>query len=149
MIPENKTVAGSRIIGFAPFDVGAECGRIRHSFLAVIADQAPHAVRCDLIDLIHIVVNDIIVPALASAGIHKQIDLVAEGRRSHLLKVVRRHSAPGLKVGSAHIDHQSDCVFSAAEKLRILFAGAGRDRRIKSLRSTCIVDPCVHCLTGR
>ena len=149
MIPENKPIARSRIIGFAPLDVRAQCGGVNHGLLAVIADKTPHTVRCDLIYLIYIVINDVIVPTLAAAGIDKQIDLVAESRGGHFLKVVRRHAASGLEISTAHIDHQSYCVFSAAEEFRILFTGTGRDRRIESLGCSGVVDPCVHCLTGR
>ena len=128
MIPQDQFIAVSRKFLRAILNIACQIVGIGHGACAGVFNQALHAAAHDLIDLIDSAADDIIAPALAASRIDKEIYLASEISRDHFLQVRSSHSAPGLKIRAAEVNHDRDGIFSVAFDLRKLLSRSGSDR---------------------
>ena len=110
MIPEDELIAVRGVVLGTPLNIAREVIRIGHRSISGVLDKTLDAPVYDLIDLIYLAADDIVAPAAAAAGIDQQIDLLAKVCRGHLLKVAGAHSAAGLQIRAAQVDHDGDII---------------------------------------
>ena len=87
--------------------------------------QADQLAVLDLPELVDGAAHRAVFPALATAGVDQEVDVVPEFGPQHLLEVGGAHPGPGLQVGAAHVDHDGDGVLAVSKQLGVFIPGAG------------------------
>ena len=131
MIPQDQHVAVRREVLCRPLDEASERRRIGHGTVTGVIHKAFEVTIGDLIDLVDAAADDIVPPLLAAAGEYDKIHLVRHVGVQHLLQIVGSHSAIGLQVRTAHVDHDSHSVFAVAKDLRELISGFRSDLSVE------------------
>ena len=126
VVPENESVPAGGEFSGAVGDEAAENLRVRHGDAPQVLFQTVQLSVFDLPDLICAAADLVAVPAGTAAGIDQQTDFVrSELSRQHLLQIGSSHTAAGLQVRAAHIDHDGNGILSAAPQLGPLGPGGG------------------------
>ncbi len=127
MVPEDQLVAVRREILGGPFNKGRKCCGIGHDLRTVVLYKALQLAVPDAVDLVGCTADDVVLPSGAAAGVHQQIDVVRDRCFGHFHQIGGGHRTAGFQIGAAHVDHQGDGIFAAAQDLGVLCAGTGND----------------------
>ena len=127
VIPQDQFIAVRGEVLRTILDIARQIVRTCHGRRSRIFLKALDAAVHHLIDLVDLIADDTVAPVAAASRKYQQIDIASELGRSHLLQVGSTHSASGLQIRSAQVDHDRNGILAIPLDLRVFFSGSGRD----------------------